>query len=126
MAFTIEQAESVIANVTCSLFPTWKLKLSTEHGHVFLQVCETAGVDTFNGEPVTWSGRRWLIEPTMTETQIVNTCFKAYETAIEHEFRELFRYRGRPVYNPHRDINALCGLKKLDKEYASVGQVSRA
>jgi hypothetical protein len=123
---SFEQIQDIVDGVTCTMFPTWKLELHVLRGHIFLVVHETDGRDTFNDEPVTWTGRKWLIEQTMTETQIVNTCFKAYETAIEHEFRELFRYRGRPVYNPHRDINALCGLKKLDKEYASVGQVSRA
>jgi hypothetical protein len=118
---SLEQIQDIILGVTCTMFPTWQLKLSLEGAHLFLQVYETDGRDTFNDEPVTWHGRKWLIEQTMTETQIVNTCFKAYETAIEHEFRELFRYRGRPVYNPHRCVNALCGLKKLDKEYASVG-----
>lgn len=117
---TTEQISEIIAGVSCDLFPTWKLKLSLEGGHLFLQVHETDGRDTFSDEPLTWSGRKWLLEQTMTETQIVNTCFKAYETAIEHEFRELFRYRGRPVYNPHRCVNALCGLKQLDKEYASL------
>lgn len=61
--------------------------------------------------------RKWYIEPDATETQIVETAFKACRTSMEHVLKEHFTYQGRRVYSPHFDIKArlaLCDAECFD------------
>lgn len=57
-----------------------------------------------------WSGRKWLISPHMTRSEVVQTALKAVLTAEEHEARELFTYRGRAIFGPHFDVEQLVEL----------------
>ena len=50
----------------------------------------------------------------MTRSEIVSTAFLAVLTALEHEAREQFRYRGRPIYSPHYDVEVLAKLWEDD------------
>ena len=86
-------------------------------GRPYLQVdmgmteCATTSEST-----VMW-GRKWYLSPHMTETEVVQTAFKAVLAAEEHEIREFFEYKGRKVFNPHFDINdmiAICDTGRLD------------
>jgi hypothetical protein len=52
-------------------------------------------------------GRKWLLSRHMVKSEIVSTALKAVLTAIEHEAREDFKYRGVAVYNSHTDVDAL-------------------
>lgn len=52
-------------------------------------------------------GRKWRLSPHMTKSEVVQTAFKAVLTFEEHEARENFRYRGRAVFGPHIDVDAL-------------------
>lgn len=56
-----------------------------------------------------FSGRKWLISKHMTESEIVQTVFKAVLTWVEHETRENFKYKDTIVFNPHLDVK-----QKLD------------
>lgn len=52
----------------------------------------------------------------MTKSEFVRTCFLAVLQAVEHETRENFRYRGKAVFGPHIDVDALVEASKfLDK-----------
>ena len=53
------------------------------------------------------STRKWYISPYATESELVQTVFKAVLTACEHEVRESFFYRGKAIFGPHFDVNAL-------------------
>lgn len=53
------------------------------------------------------AGRKWILSKWMTKSEVVTTAFKAVMTAEEHEIREKFRYRGRMIFGPHFDIEAL-------------------
>ena len=52
-------------------------------------------------------GRKWLLSPHMTRTEIVGTALKAVLAAVEHEAREDFMFEGVRVFGPHVDIDAL-------------------
>jgi hypothetical protein len=52
-------------------------------------------------------GRKWILSKHMTKSEIVTTAFKAVLTAMEHEVREKFRYKGRMIFGPHFDVDAL-------------------
>lgn len=51
--------------------------------------------------------RRWYVSPEMTRSELVQTVFKCCLTSMEHRTREWFRYRGRAVFGPHFDVEAL-------------------
>lgn len=74
-----------------------------EHG-LALRVHCPDGVCAVTGEPAPWQGRPWPISLNITNGDLVNTAFKALLTAVEHEARELFRFQGEQVMNPHRNL----------------------
>lgn len=62
--------------------------------------------------PELQTGRKWLLSPWMTDAEIVQTAFKAVLTAVEHEAREQFRYKGAAIFGPHMDLDKLVELSK--------------
>jgi hypothetical protein len=52
-----------------------------------------------------YTGRKWHIEKTASRAEIVRTALKAALTWQEHETRELFTYRGKPVEGPHFEVD---------------------
>jgi hypothetical protein len=48
----------------------------------------------------------------MTDGEVVFTAFKALNTALEHEAREMFKFDGVTVADPHVDIHALVAFLK--------------
>lgn len=51
--------------------------------------------------------RRWFLSPEMVKSEVVATCFKCILTSMEHRTREHFTYRGKRIYGPHFDVDAL-------------------
>ena len=62
------------------------------------------------GEEYVAKGRKWFLSPHMVKSEIVGTVFKAVLTAEEHEVRECFKWKGKAVYNPHIDVEALASV----------------
>jgi hypothetical protein len=62
---------------------------------------------TTNGDIQDWNGRKWKLSSFMTRSEIVTTAFKAVITALEHEAREKFKYKGQPIFGPHIDVEQL-------------------
>lgn len=52
-------------------------------------------------------GRKWYISEHMTQSEIVATALKAVLTCEEHEARERFKWKGRAIFGPHIDVEAL-------------------
>ena len=77
----------------------------------YLQIACDQGTCNVAGEPVAWKGRKWMLSPHMTDGEIVQTAFKAVLTALEHEAREQFTYRGLSIFDPHYDIEKLVALR---------------
>ena len=50
----------------------------------------------------------------MVDGEIVQTAFKAVLTALEHEARENFTYRGHSIFDPHWDVEKLVELRAKD------------
>lgn len=60
--------------------------------------------------------RWWVISQHAVKSEIVQTMFKCIITSKEHFTREHFLYRGRPVFGPHFDIDALYEIcERTDK-----------
>lgn len=113
MAMKFEEAREVISAVTYK--PGWSFRLEKidQNGHWFLQVCvdetATAAVDVQTGDRAAWRGGKFLISQHMTRNELVRTAHKAVVSAEMHELDEYFRYRGRAIFNPHLDPDALAG-----------------
>lgn len=88
---------TVVAGVS---FPGYQFHLSTEGGHLLLRVVFEGPDVTENTE--TQAGRPWVIEFGAHPHQIVQTCFLALMTSVEHRTRERFLWNGRAVMSPHR------------------------
>ena len=87
-------------------YDDWLIGIGRDGARCYLQVHFTAP-DRDTGEGVEWSGRKWLLSPHMTDSEVVLTAWAAIKMAIEHEAREKFRYRGRQIFGPHIAVDAL-------------------
>ena len=77
-------------------YKDWRFYVAQSGGRHYLQV-------RFDGQ----HGRKWLLSPHMTRSEVVATALKAVLTAEEHEAREEFTYLGEAVFGPHLDVDAL-------------------
>lgn len=91
-------------------YPGFSFKIVQNKQEIFLQVVCLNGVNNETGEPESWTGRKWRLSRHMTNSEVVQTAFKAILTALEHEARELFRYRGVPVLHGHFDMEQIATL----------------
>jgi len=69
------------------------------------------------GEITTQRSRKWLLSEHMTRSEIIQTAWLAVQTALMHEARESFMWRGELIFGPHFDVEALhelCVRKATD------------
>lgn len=92
--------QDVLAEIN---YKDWEINAHATDSEMYLQVHFMDG-----GEPQ--SGRKWRLSVWMTRSEIVQTAFKAVLAAEEHEVREKFNYRGRNIFGPHFDVDALVAL----------------
>lgn len=64
-------------------------------------------------------GRVWRVEKLLPSSEIIQTAFKAVSDMIEHESRELVRYKGRTIFNNHMDL-PLFAIFASSQMYAKV------
>jgi hypothetical protein len=88
------------------VYEDWQVNLHDDNDHWYLQVVFNA-CDLGRGRFTKQYGRKWRVSPHMTKSEIVSTAFKAVITAVEHEARENFRYKGKAIYGPHLDVDQL-------------------
>jgi hypothetical protein len=100
----VETAKAVVQE--CK-FPFYTFRVATSRtGAVYLQATYMEP-DTVTGALEQQFTRRWSLSPEMSRSEIVSTAFKCAITSMEHKTREWFTYRGRAVYQPHYDVDAL-------------------
>lgn len=106
---TPTEMRHVLASVK---YGEWDFLVRTERqgGRSFLQV-QASGTCNVSGCEHTWRGRKWFLSPHMTKSELVQTAFKAVLTAVEHEARENFLYRGASIFDPHYDVDRLHDLR---------------
>jgi hypothetical protein len=107
---------SMRAIVDSCRFEGYAFEVNAGHGGIHLQATYL-DADIVTGEPAVQHTRKWLLSPHMTRSEIVQTCFKLVMTSMEHRAREGFTYRGKRVFGPHFDVEALwqiCADKRFD------------
>ena len=67
------------------------------------------------GEAMPQTTRKWRLSQHMTASEIVQTAFKCVLTAVEHEAREQFTYRGQAIFGPHFDVEALVAIRRSSR-----------
>ena len=77
----------------------------------------------YTGQPAVQLTRRWILKPTMTDSEIVSTAFKCCLTSMEHRTRETFKYKGARIFGPHFDIEDLVSLCLDNKREDAGGRV---
>ena len=111
----LDKVNAILAEVS---FNDWTIEahrhidhLSSNGGRMYLQV-RVKGKCNVNGSPWEWTGRKWDLSIHMTKSEIVQTAFKAVMTAMEHEVREQFLYKGVSIFDPHYDVDKLVTLRR--------------
>lgn len=79
------------------------------NGRIFLQVVYNAPC-TKTGEDQQWHGAKRYLSEHMTYDEIVKTAYSAFEAAVKHEVMEGFKYKGKIVFNPHVNFEALLSI----------------
>lgn len=92
-------------------FGDWRFEVHLDDTRPYLQIqvrgdnsAAQAGLDE------SWTSRKWFLSPYMTKSEFVQTAFLAVMTAMEHETRERFRYKGHAVFGPHYNVERLVDL----------------
>ena len=75
-------------------------------GRIYLQV-ECDRPDVFTGVPGVGRGGKAYLSEHMTEGEIVRRAFSLFMAYEEHECREFFQWKGRALFGPHIDPQAL-------------------
>jgi hypothetical protein len=81
----------------------------------FLIHLNSEEADVEGGERQLYDGRKWHISHSATESEIVQTAFKAVVTWQEHEARDRFTYKGARPFSPHFDIEGLVELYRRQR-----------
>lgn len=92
--------------------PGWYFVTGFESNRMWVQVGVTEeaeiSYDVIKKQRVPWKGAKHDLSIHMCRNEVVSTCYHAIERAELHEVREWFRYKGRSIFNPHIDPDALC------------------
>lgn len=105
---TLAHIKDVVSRITVKNGMT--VVVALDNVRPFLQVGFWAPCNTNGGSPKFQTGRKWFLSYYMTDSEIVGTALKAVLTAVEHETREQFLYRGHAIYAPHYNVEALVAL----------------
>lgn len=99
---TEDHIKSIISKVD---YLDWKIRLGEMGDGWFIQV-QFDAPDSESGLIETQHCRKWYISKWMTDTEVVDTIYAAFERAVLHEFKETFRFDNRAIYNPHTSTEA--------------------
>lgn len=111
MKLTAEGARAILRNVS---YPGMEFIVGSRplfeedspgHGAVLLYLqLKWTGPCNKTGAEQEWTSRKWLLSEHMTKSEIVTTALKAVLTAVEHEAREQFKFKGAAIFGPHFNV----------------------
>lgn len=100
----IHRIDNLINDISCDLFPNWGINHNRHEGYIQIVAVDKCSQ---TGKPYMWKGRKWRLSSHMTDSEVVQTIFLAYQTAMEHDLREFFKWKGEAIFRPHFDIRVL-------------------
>jgi len=101
---TLDEVKTIVFD--CRYLIGWDILVKLDNDRPYLQI-SVDDTDNFTGLPLRWTGRKWFLSYHMCKNEIVNTAYKAIETAVMHEMRENFLYKNTAIFNPHLDPDKL-------------------
>lgn len=102
--------------VSCNTFGHLGKWIVTISGTTCLLFYKWEGVDNNTNAQVKLTSRKYYISPNMLDVEIVQTAFLCLKTALEHELREAFKYKGVAVFGPHLDLDTLTTVTTKARE----------
>jgi hypothetical protein len=104
----LDQCREWLAEISIEghLLHVLAFRLEPDDNCLFLQVTFAAN-DIDTGRFKVQQGRKWRVSYYCCKSEFVRTAYKAFEAAVLHEMQENFKYRGRSIYGPHIDPDAL-------------------
>lgn len=97
--------EEVLGIIGQTSYLDWEFHLGDMGNGFYVQV-QFEAEDSATGKVERQHCRKWYISKHMTETEIVDTLYKAVEAAVIHEMKENFKFKGRMIHNPHTSVGA--------------------
>lgn len=99
-----EKIQHILSQIS---YKDWKFHLDQSGSIIWMQIRFMAPDNSNPGRLELQHGRKWVLSPHMTKSEVVQTALLAVLTAEEHEAREQFTFRGEETFNPHFDIDRL-------------------
>lgn len=88
-------------------FEDYRFDVIRRAGDVIYLQAEYAAPCISSGRTEVQRTRKWLLSEHMTRGELVQTAFKCGMTSYEHRAREAFTWRGKRIFGPHFDVDAL-------------------
>ncbi len=102
----------------------WSFRLLEKHNVPYLRV-EFWAPSSRTGDLELQQGRPWILMSDWTEQQVVQTALMAVLAAEEHEARESFTFKSRPLFSPHHQLEVLAAATPMRPAFplpdASIG-----
>lgn len=92
----------------------WKW-LVMDKGDGFLIQLAWIAPDADTGKQSLQKSRKWYVSSHVVKSEIVQTAYAAVQRAVLHEVAESFTYRGKRIFNPHFDVEALINVDGVEK-----------
>lgn len=91
-----------------ALAPTFDIRIGQDgdEGRYFFQI-QCWRRDVITGDMGWGFGGKAYLSEHATDSELVGVIFGLYKSYMEHEARETFTFRGRRVYGPHINVEAL-------------------
>lgn len=109
---TRQDVESILLELT---YPGYQF-FAVEGSRIYIQAQFLDRCSITGREELQYT-RKWYVSRDACKNEVVQTALKCVLTSVEHEARERFKYRGKAIYGPHFDVDALhriCSDKELD------------
>lgn len=106
MSTSRQTKESLQALINACKFKDWIIALRFDGERPYVQI-QFKDKDNFGTKEEMQYGRKWMLSYHMCDTEVVRTVKKAIDAAMQHEVDENFKYNGRSIFNPHRNIQML-------------------
>jgi len=106
---SLTEVQTIVKNVA---FMDRKFRV-LEKGDGFVLQLEYMEADITTGKVEKQRARKWYVSAFSTETEIVETAFKACRVSMDHVLKEHFTYEVQRVYSPHFNVRARIMLSEL-------------
>lgn len=90
-----------LEDISMPAFPNLRIRSGADADAAWLQVVDASLPPEFN------SGRKWRISHHACRGEVVQTALTAVLAWFEHEAREAFLWKGKAIFQPHSNLDAM-------------------